>query len=171
MKSWYKLHQYDGKDNNWKSSNCVKAYSDKQWYLPFYPSNLFSLGLTDPRSVKRGKNCNFPPTVPALHLKAFRCSGTWLFILTWPNVLSESPVFFKNWAASAAPTFPVFPGSTCNNHDRPSESLIMTGTKDEQHIISISQYISIILHWGDIGRTSQWIYLSVEALKCRVSTW
>lgn len=34
---------------------------------------------------------------------------------TFPKVLSDSPDFFRNWAASAAPTFPVFAGSTCVN--------------------------------------------------------
>ena len=34
---------------------------------------------------------------------------------TFPKVLSERPDLLRNWAASAAPTFPVFAGSTCGD--------------------------------------------------------
>lgn len=47
---------------------------------------------------------------PRVSINSFGGCGSWL---TLPRVPSESPDRFKNCAASAAPTLPMFPGSTC----------------------------------------------------------
>lgn len=74
--------------------------------LPFYPNSLFFLNLPDPKSIKQNTKWGFRLST---HRLVLCCVGVWP---TFPNVLSDSPDFLRNWAASPADIFPVFPGSS-----------------------------------------------------------
>lgn len=81
-------------------------------------SDSFTCLSKKPLPSGSAKSQIWKETSRKLWISKHRFATSFTRTLTFPNVMSGRPDFFKNKAASVGPTLPVFPGSTFKKHKK-----------------------------------------------------